>query len=149
MKYFCHLKKRYLTFNRNLCKKYPELITPVYAWFRNPLCLLTRPYDYSLDDLIHYNTQYRVSWTEIFQIAQRAAEAIKVIHDLGITHNDIKPGSFLIKYQGGHNVYLNDFGCANVLGEEREERSYKSKALIYRYIAPEVSSNFLLSRSIS
>ena len=127
-------------------KKYPELITPIHAWFRNPLCLLTKPYDYSLDDLIHYNTQYRVSWTEIMQISQRAAEGVKALHECGIVHNDIKPGSFLIKFQGGHNVFLNDFGCADLLGDKRDERSYKSKALIYRYIAPEVSFQFFFTK---
>lgn len=53
----------------------------------------------------------------IFQTLMHVVRAVKVMHDMGYAHRDIKPGNIL-RRPGEHDWTLIDFGCAARIGAE-------------------------------
>ena len=51
----------------------------------------------------------------IFQTLMHVVRAVKVMHDMGYAHRDIKPGNIL-RRPGEHDWTLIDFGCAARIG---------------------------------
>jgi serine/threonine protein kinase len=51
----------------------------------------------------------------IFQALMHVVRAVKVMHDMGYAHRDIKPGNIL-RRPGKHDWTLIDFGCAVRIG---------------------------------
>lgn len=51
----------------------------------------------------------------IFQTLMHVVRAVRVMHDMGYAHRDIKPGNIL-RRPGEHDWTLIDFGCAAPIG---------------------------------
>lgn len=47
---------------------------------------------------------------KVLDIGISLVKQLKKLHDLGYTHNDIKPSNIMYDYTG--NIHLIDFGCA-------------------------------------
>jgi serine/threonine protein kinase len=63
------------------------------------------------------NSSYNDKLFIILYIIRECAKALKVLHDINIAHNDVKPDNFLIKKDNG-NYYIKiiDFGFARKFG---------------------------------
>ena len=68
---------------------------------------------------------------DLARSALRAAEALRVVHDAGVLHHDIKPGHLLVDPAG--NVHLLDFGAARARDTVRPSTFVGTLA----YAAPE------------
>ncbi|KAF3911829.1 hypothetical protein AA313_de0208311 [Arthrobotrys entomopaga] len=70
------------------------------------------------------------------QVTQQVNNALVFIHNLNISHRDIKPDNILIKSQDPLLVKLSDFGLAKMIKEENEFNKTFCGTMLY--LAPEV-----------
>ena len=78
----------------------------------------------------------RLSLEEAIRISVETLDALKVLHELGLVHRDVKPGNILI--DDGEAVKLTDFGLAR-RWEQGESRSGDGESYsgTIDYLAPE------------
>lgn len=73
------------------------------------------------------------SWKSFAQIAVQVTQALRYAHDVGILHNDIKPGNVLL--DGGGRVWVTDFGLSEPI--EAQGDGIQRVMGTLRYMAPE------------
>lgn len=54
----------------------------------------------------------------VIEIFQQLAEGLKIAHDQGIVHRDIKPGNIMFVAEGSDQLKLVDFGLAKIVTED-------------------------------
>ncbi|CEF65232.1 Casein kinase I [Strongyloides ratti] len=131
--------------NRSACKKndhgirhpivrlYDYFETPEYKILTMSMC---GPNIRELKKATEYD---RFSPTTTFWIMKKMVDALKVLHEFGWIHRDVKPANFCIGLgkEGAHRLYVVDFGLARKYitstGKLREKRSFSSFRGTLRY----------------
>uniref|UniRef100_A0A0K0DSN1 Protein kinase domain-containing protein n=1 Tax=Strongyloides stercoralis TaxID=6248 RepID=A0A0K0DSN1_STRER len=81
----------------------------------------------------------RFSPTTTFWIMKKMVDALKILHEFGWIHRDVKPANFCIGLgkEGAHRLYVVDFGLARKYitstGKLREKRTFSSFRGTLRY----------------
>jgi hypothetical protein len=85
------------------------------------------------------NGQEKAEEAEIVRIIDRLAEALVAVHRIAI-HQDLKPENILMDDRG--EVYLADFGLAELQAERNSDAARARAAGTWDYMAPEVIKKF-------
>ena len=89
--------------------------------------------DVEKPDSVRRRKLTRSSWKSFAQIAIQVTQALRYAHDVGILHNDIKPGNILL--DGGGRVWVTDFGLSEPI-EAQADGIHRVMGTL-RYMAPE------------
>ena len=91
-----------------------------------------------LGSLIHRNGCLRE--VEVQLMATQLLSALKYLHQMGITHRDVKPDNILIHRRNQLHVKLTDFGLSKMV--DSEETFLRTFCGTLLYCAPEVYSEY-------
>ena len=82
------------------------------------------PLGLTLKDLINKKNKM-LSIPTVYDVITQLIERLKVLHNKGFTHNDIKPGNIMTGFNDPQNIYLIDFGLATKFVENGEHIPFK------------------------
>jgi serine/threonine protein kinase len=86
------------------------------------------------------NKHGRLQEVEVKSISAQLLSALKYLHDMGITHRDVKPDNILIHNSRPFHVKLTDFGLSKMV--DSEETFLRTFCGTLLYCAPEVYSEY-------
>lgn len=81
-----------------------------------------------------------LSETTVKSMSVQLLSALKYLHDIGITHRDVKPDNILIQRESPFHVKLTDFGLSKMV--DSEETFLRTFCGTLLYCAPEVYTEY-------
>lgn len=72
----------------------------------------------TLEDLLRGFRDSQLDWSSLFRIIEGVAEGVQYLHEQGIVHMDVKPGSILL--DSDMNAIISDFSISLALGDYYE-----------------------------
>jgi serine/threonine protein kinase len=63
----------------------------------------------------------RLDYDYIIKIGLQLIKNIKILHDLGYSHSDLKPSNLMVN-KGNSDIYIIDFGLAEKLNPDKRKR---------------------------
>jgi serine/threonine protein kinase len=77
-------------------------------------------YEYSLSYFFRKMNK-RIEFEVIMKMGMELIVNIKILHDLGYSHSDMKPSNLMLN-KGSNDIFIIDFGLAEKLGFENRKR---------------------------
>lgn len=91
---------------------------------------------YPLGDLGRQHKKEPFSESEIIHIIAQTASALEYLHEMKVTHRDLKPQNILVRSREPVEIAVTDFGVS-----KSGESEMRTCAGTYQYMAPEVINN--------
>uniref|UniRef100_A0A0N4ZWU1 Protein kinase domain-containing protein n=1 Tax=Parastrongyloides trichosuri TaxID=131310 RepID=A0A0N4ZWU1_PARTI len=145
--------------NKSACKKSDRgirhPIVRLYDYFETPnfKILAMSMCGPNIRELKKATEKDRFTPTTTFWILKKMIDALRVLHEFGWIHRDVKPANFCIGLgkEGAHRLYVVDFGLAkkyiNSQGNIREKRNFCSFRGTVRYASLNAHKKKDLSRA--